>query len=170
MDWKKHHWQEREKKKSWSWQFHQIVGNGSFYLRSLFLGRYHDQTPATQRKCKHSERARNFKRGPGSESKISIGAGIIPARRHGSVGLLSLSTDRLPSLRWCLFESRWIYCQEYFNLILVGMHVKVWAIYHYVHFSGWLWDMQHITHRQFVWFLMLKVRKASEVVWLELMD
>lgn len=28
-----------------------------------FLGRYHDQTPATQRKCKHSERACNFKQG-----------------------------------------------------------------------------------------------------------
>lgn len=31
--------------------------------------------------------------GAGSESKISIGAGIIPARRHGSVVLLSLSAD-----------------------------------------------------------------------------
>ena len=90
--------------------------------------------------------------GPRSESKISVGTGIIPACRHGSVELFFLSADRPgASARRarCLFESPGLAVgNNWASFLSQDSPVRLLTIYCNVHFSlalwllliGWLWN------------------------------
>lgn len=87
--WKK---QIKKQKQNKCWHFHPIAGNGLFYLCSLFkdaIMTRHLQ-PRENARIVRGHRASNR---PTSESKISIGTGIIPACRRGSAQAMRLSVD-----------------------------------------------------------------------------
>lgn len=125
---KKHHWQARglgesvgadSSIKLWVMVHFIYVGfpRGAIVTRHLQPG----ENASTVRGHAASNGGRRVL-GAGSESKISIGACIIPAHRHGSVVLLSLFADWLASRRRRLFEPGWslvpgIIFQLHFDLI-----------------------------------------------------